>query len=94
MFNTFSQQDQGNEGCVTTQNRTYDSMVGEKQSPEIVCILMHFCQNANMEEQRLRKMQNEARCSDKIVELLFFFSQVLTGNNGDTSDSCQATCIS
>lgn len=35
-----------------------------------------------------RKMQNEARCSDKIVELLFFFSQVLTCNNGDTSDSC------
>ena len=24
-----------------------------------------------------RKMQNEARCSDKIVELLVFFSQVL-----------------
>ena len=34
-----------------------------------------------------RKVQNEARCSDKIVELLLFSSQVLICNNGDNSDS-------
>ena len=54
MFNTFSQQDQGNEGSVTTQNRAHDRMVGEKQLLEIVCIFMHFCQNVNIEEQRLK----------------------------------------
>ena len=83
MFNTFSQQDQGNEGCVITQNGAHDRMAGEKQLFEIVCILMHFCQNVNKEEQRLKE-----RCKTKPgVQIKQWnysvFSQVLTYNYGD-----------
>ena len=52
-FNTFSQQDQGDEGCVITE-RSAGQNGKWKKWLEIVCILMHFCQKENVEEQRLK----------------------------------------